>query len=217
MPKRQSLGTIDTIDNIRGDIIVTDFSGGLNTVDSNEILADNEAIVRKNWGQASKGAIEKVNGYTKKNSTTLGAKPIRGLFRVYTSNGTRHLLAICNGTLKYSTDGGTNFSSATGGTGLTETVFNTGVNYNDLFFFTNGTDNLYHYTPTTTTMAAATSRPTDACKILLKRSDRRFLALVNATNGSTLYFSKIDPTGAAADDWSATNDAGSIAIDGAKS
>ena len=43
------------------------------------------------------------------------------------------------------------------------------------------------------------------------------LALVNDTTGPTLYYSKIDPTGAAADDWSATNDAGSISIDGAKS
>jgi len=100
---------------------------------------------------------------------------------------------------------------------LTETVFNSGVNYNNLFLFTNATDNLKKYTPGTTTMATPASVPTDPCRILLKRSDRRLVALVNAVNGSTLYFSKVDPTGAAADDWSAANDAGSIAIDGALS
>jgi hypothetical protein len=215
--QKSSYIEVDRIDNIRGSILIDEFDGGLNTTDSNEILRENEAVIRQNWSNDERGAMTKVDGYTKANTTLLGAKPIRGLFRVYISAGTKHLLAICNGTLNYSTDNGANFAAATGGTGLTETVYNSGVNYNDLFFFTNSTDNLYHYTLGTHTMAAATSKPTDPCKILLKRSDRRLLALVNAVNGSTLYFSKVDPTGVAADDWSATSDAGSIAIDGAKS
>jgi hypothetical protein len=208
---------VDSLDNIIGTINISDYSGGLNTTASNEELKDNEAIIRKNWGNSSLGAIEKVNGYTKTNSATMGAKPIRGLFRVYQSGGTKHLLAMCNGKLYYSTNNGTTFTQESGSVAFTETVFNTGVNYNNLFFFTNPTDNLYHYTPGTTTAAAATNTPTDPCKVLLKRSDRRLLALVNTVNGSTLYFSKIDPTGIAADDWSAANDAGSIAIDGALS
>lgn len=208
---------LDTLDNAVGTILIDDFGGGLNLTASNDELKKNESIVRKNWGNSSFGAIEKVNGYTKKNTIAIGAKPIRGLFRVYLSDGTKHSLAVCNGGLYYSTDDGATWSRESASVALTETVFNTGVNYNDKFFFTNSTNNLYHYTVGTTTAAAATSKPTDPCKILLKRSDRRLLALVNSTNGSTLYYSKIDPTGTAADDWSAANDAGSIAIDGAKS
>src|SRR3990167_3295166 len=208
---------LDTLDNATGSIFIKRFDGGLNTQESNENLGDNEAIIRKNWASDNAGSIKKVNGYTKKNSSAIASKPIRGLFRVYQSNGTKHLLAICNGASFYSTDGGTTFTAVTTGTGLTETVFNSGVNYNNLFFFTNATDNLKLYTPGTTTMSTPAGVPTDPCRILLKRSDRTLLALVNSVNGSTLYFSKVDPTGAAADDWSAANDAGSIAIDGALS
>lgn len=207
---------LDTIDNASGTIMLDDYSGGLNLTTSNELLKDNEAIIRKNWGTDTVGSLVKVNGYTKKNATTLGAKPIRGLFRIYLSSGAKQLLAICNGTLSYSADDGTTFTAATSGTGLTETAYNTGVNYNDLFFLTNQTDGLKVYTPSSHTMSTAVDVPTDPCKILLKRADRRMIALVNAVNGSTLYFTKVDPTNAA-DDWSATADAGSIAIDGAKS
>lgn len=216
MPKTKLLN-IDTLDNIRGIKVITDYSGGLNSANSNEILKDNEMIILKNWWHNERGALTKVNGFTKQNSTLIGAKPIRGLFRVYQSDGTKKLLAICNGEMHYSDDDGATFAREAGSVAFTETVFNSGVNYNDLFFFTNTTDNLHHYTPGTDTAAAATDQPTDPCRILLKRADRRMLALVNTVNGSTLYYSKVDPTGAAADDWSATNDAGSIAIDGVKS
>lgn len=217
MTRSRSTPFLDVLDNPKGSIVIDDFSGGLNTIDSNEILNDNESIIKKNWENSSRGAISKVNGFTKANSTTMGAKPVRGLFRVYQSASASHLLAVCNGKLYYSNDDGATFTQATGGTGLTETSFCSGVNYNDLFFFTNKSDNLKKYTPGTTTMAATTSQPTDPCGVLFKRADRRLVALNNDTNGSTLYFSKVDPTGAAADDWSASNDAGSIAVDGAKS
>ena len=215
MPKIQPV--IDQIENVGDSIKLLDYSGGLNTNSSNEILQKNEAIVRQNWGQESRGAIEKVAGFTKKNSSAIDSAAGRGLFRVYQSDGTKKLLAIVNTKLYFSDNDGSSFTQATSGTGLSASAYNSGVNYNDLFFFTNATNNVQHYTPGTDTMAAATDQPTDPCRILLKRADRRLLALVNTTNGSTLYYSKIDPTGAAADDWSATNDAGSIAIDGAKS
>lgn len=208
--------SIDTIDNVHGSIIITDFSKGLNVVDSNEVLKDSEATIRQNWENQGRGEIVKVNGYTKANSTTMGAKPVRGLFRNYVSAGTKKLLAICNGKFYYSDDTGATFTQEGNSTAITETVYNSGVNYNDLFFVTNATDNLMVFTPSTNLLVAATSKPTDACKILLKRADRRLLALGNTINGSTLYFSKVDPTNSA-DDWSATNDYGSIAIDGAKS
>lgn len=208
---------IDQIDNVGGSIVIPDFSGGLNTKESNEILKDNEAIIRKNWGQDTQGAIKKVGGFTKSNATALASAAVLGLFRVYISAGTSQGLSICNGVLKYSTDDFVTNTQATSGTGLSTTDFNTGVNYNDLFFFTNETDNVQVYTPGTKTLAAATDQPTDACGIIFKRADRRLVALKNATNGSTLYYSKIDPTGAAADDWSASNDAGAIAIEGTKS
>lgn len=207
---------LDRLDNASGEILLSRFDGGLNVVSSNEILEDNEAIIRKNWATDNRGAIRKVNGYTKKNSIAIASKPIRGLFRGYKSDGTKYLLTVCNGTLYYSTDDGTTFTAATSGTGLTETVFNTGVNYNDLFFFTNPTDGLKVYTPGTFTMSAALDQPTNPCKVLLKRADRRMLALGNAVNGSTAAFTKVDPTNSA-DDWSAVGDAGTIAIDGAKS
>lgn len=207
----------DTLDNLGGSIKLFRFDGGLNKHDSNEVLKDNEAIIRENWNNDGYGAIKKVNGFTKKNSTALASAAVLGLFRVYQSDGTTKLLAICNGTVSYSDDDGTTFTACTDGTGFTTTEYSTGVNYNNLFFFTNLTNNLYHYTPSTNTVAAATSQPSNPCRILLKRSDRRMLALNNDVAGSTLYFSKIDPTGTANDDWSASNDAGSIAIDGAKS
>lgn len=215
MPKE--LLNIDTLDNIKGSKKLTRYDGGLNTTDSNEILEDNEAIVKENWGNDETGAITKVTGFTVRNNAALALAAVRGLFRVYQSDGTRKLLAVCNTKLYYSDDTGVTFSQATSGTGLSASDYNSGVNHNDLYFFSNETDNIQTFTPSTNTMAAATDQPTDACRIILKRADRRLLALVNGTNGSTLYYSKIDPTGAAADDWSASNDAGSIAIDGAKS
>ena len=208
---------VDQIENVGDSKQINRFDGGLNDTASNDLLQDNESIVRQNWANTTTGALEKVNGFTKKNSTTLGAKPIRGLFRCYESDGTKKLLAMCNGGLYYSNNNGTAFTREGNTTAYTENDFFTGVNYNDKFFFTGQNQNIHVYDPAADTSAAATDVPTDACKILLKRSDRRLLALVNSSNGSTLYFSKIDPTGAAADDWSATNDAGSIAIDGAKS
>lgn len=216
-PIAVSYRNIDALDNMGGSIIINDFSGGLNTTDSNELLQDNEAIIRKSWSNNSRGAIEKVNGYTKMNSTLIGAKPIRGLFRYDVSAGTKKLLAVCNGGLYYSDDDGVTFTQEAGSVALTETVFCSGVNYNDLFFLTNKSNNLYTYTADTLTVCAAGDAPGQPCRILLKRSDRRLIAFDNDTNGSTLYFSKVDPTGASGDDFSAANDAGSIAIDGAKS
>ncbi len=207
---------IDTLDNLRDTKVLERFDGGLNNTSSNEVLSDEESIIRQNWGNDENGSLVKVNGYTKTNATTMGAKPIRGLFRCYESDGTKKLLAICNGEFFYSDDDAT-FTQEGNSTAYTETDFFTGVNYNDLFFFTGPTENVHVFNPAADTSAAATDQPTDPCKVILKRSDRRLLALVNSVNGSTLYFSKIDPTGAAADDWSAANDAGSIAIDGAKS
>lgn len=217
MPKTYAVPSIDTIDNVRMRKVLTSFNGGLNKKSSNEELNDNEATLRQSWSNDDRGAIKKVNGYTKLNATLLGAKPVRMLGRVYMANGTKHLLAMCNGKLFYSTDNGVTFTQETGAVAFTETDFFTGVNYNNLFFFTGLTNNLYKYTPGTTTAAVTTSQPTDPCKIILKRSDRRLLALVNTVNASTLYCSKVDPTGAAADDWSAANDYSSIAIDGALS
>src|SRR3990167_9913117 len=221
MPKTNITGRIelalDRLDNIGGSVIIDEFDGGLNDTDSNEVIKDNEATIRQNWINSERGAITKVKGFTKKNSTLLASASVTGLFRMYMANGTKKLLAVCNGVLSYSDNDGTAFSGATGGTGLSTTVFNSGVNYNDLFFLNNTTDNLKKFTFSTNTMATPASVPTDACRIILKRSDRRLIALVNSVNGSTLGYSKIDPTGAAADDWSATNDAGTIAIDGAKS
>lgn len=216
MPRQSALEpNIDALNNIRGTIVIDEFNGGLNSVDSNEILESNEATIRQNWSDEESGAITKVDGFTKTNAITLGAKPLRGLFRCYTSDGTKKFLAVCNSKLYYSDDDAA-FTQEGNNTAITETVYNSGVNYNDLFFMTNTSDNIIVYNPATDTAAAATNTPTDPCRILLKRSDRRLLALVNSVNGSTLYFSKVDPTNAA-DDWSAVSDAGSIAIDGAKS
>jgi len=209
--------TLDKIDNTRDSKTLNNFTGGLNVILTNDLLGDGEALIRKNWGQDELGALKKVNGYTKKNSTLIHASPIHGLFRVYKSAGSDELLAICNGAMYYSDNEGTSWTAATSGGSLSTSDFFTGVNYNDLFFFTSPTDNLKHFTPSTNTVAAATDTPTVGCKVLFKRADRRLVALVNSTNGSTLYHSKVDPTGTAADDWSATGDAGSIAIDGTKS
>ena|SRR3990167_5818897 len=218
MPTQIEQALSQSLDNIGGSIVLNDYGGGLNTTASNELLRDNEAIIRKNWSNDEIGSLKKVNGYTKANSTTLGAKPIRGLFRVYLSNGTKQFCAVCNGKFNYSDDDGATFTQESGAVALTETEFNSGVNYYDLFFMTNTTNKLKVYTVGTTTLASAADMPTPGCKIILKRTDRRLLLLVNAgaLTGSTLYYSKVDPTNAA-DDWSAANDAGSIAIDGAGS
>lgn len=211
------ISSIDTIDNLRGTIVLDDFSGGLNKKDSNALLKDSEAIIRKNWVNEGKGSITKVSGHTKANSTTMGAKPVRGLFRVYQSDGTKELVAVCNGKMFYSEDSGATFTQETNAVALTETAFWSGVNYNDKFFCSSKSDNLYVYTPGSYALVASTGTPTDACQIILKRTDRRLLALVNSGNASTLYYSKVDPNGTDADDWSAASDAGSVAIDGAKS
>jgi len=216
MPKQKGNVNLNVLDNPVGRYVISRFDGGLNDTYSNEVLRDEEATIRQNWQNDENGGLEKVNGYTKVNSSAMGAKPIRGLFRVYESDATKKLLAMCNGGLFYS-DNDSTFTQEGNSTAYTETDYFTGVNYNDKFFFTGQTQNVHVFDPAANTSAAATNQPTDACKVILKRADRRLLALVNAANGSTLYFSKVDPTGAAADDWSASNDAGSIAIDGAKS
>src|SRR3990167_806501 len=216
MATKYAVPNIDVLDNIRFRKIISEFDGGLNLKSSNELLKDNEAILRQNWSNDNRGAIKKVNGYTKLNATLLGAKPVRLLGRVYTSTGTKKLVAICNGKFFYSDNTGTTFTQEGNSTAYTETDYFTGVNYNDLFFHTSLTDNLLVYNPSTNASAAAANKPTDPCKIIFKRSDRRLVAIVNAVNSSTLYCSKVDPTNSATD-WSAANDYSSIAIDGAKS
>ena len=207
---------IDTLDNVGDSIKLSRFDGGLNVHDSNEVLKNSEAIVRENWVSDGMGAIKKVSGHTKSNSTLMGAKPVRMLARVYQSDGTTKLLAMCNGKLFYSDDDGASFDQEGNSTAYTETDFFTGVDYYNLHFFTGLNQNLHVYTPGTDKSAAAADTPTDPCRILLKRSDERMIAFNNDVNGATEYFTKVQPTNSA-DDWSAANDAGSIAIDGAKS
>lgn len=208
--------TIDTLDNVGSSIKLNRFDGGLNTTDSNEVLLDSEAIIRQNWDSDGKGAIIKVNGFTKANATLIGAKPIRMLGRVYESDGTKKLIAICNGELHYSDDDGATFTQEGNSTAYTETDFLTGVNYGDYFYHTGLNENLHIFDPSDDTSVATTDQPTDPCRVLFKRSDRRLVALNNDVNSSTMYVSKVDPTNSA-DDWSAANDYCSIAVDGAKS
>lgn len=208
---------IGTVEGKEFRITVDRFDGGLNTKYSNSLLRDDEAIVRQNWHNDAYGDIEVVRGYDLKNTSQPASAAVMGLFRVYQSGGLRKGLAIINGTMYYSDNNFGTLTAATGGTGFGTEKVHSGVNFNDLFFVTSRDTNLKHYTPGTNTVANATDKPPYPCAVIRKLAEGRLIAVNNDINGSTLYFSKLNPTGTDSDDWSATNDAGSVAVDGAKS
>ena len=91
-------------------IDVPNLGGGRNTKDSNTLINDIEAVDIENFDFEERGAIKKVNGSYKLNTTKVADAPINSLYEAIKSDGTSHLLAFCGTGIYVSTDGGATFS-----------------------------------------------------------------------------------------------------------
>lgn len=91
-------------------IDVPNLGGGRNTKDSNTLINDIEAVDIENFDFEERGAIKKVNGSYKLNTTAITDAPVNSLYEAIKSDGTSHLLAFCGTGIYVSTDGGATFS-----------------------------------------------------------------------------------------------------------
>ena len=91
-------------------IDIPNIGGGRNTKDSNTLIADNEAVDIENFDFTERGALKKVPGSKKLNSTAIANYPVTGLYEAIKSDGTSHLLAFCGTGIYRSTDGGATFT-----------------------------------------------------------------------------------------------------------
>ncbi len=87
-------------------IDVPNLGGGRNTKDSNTLINDIEAVDIENLDFEERGAIKKVNGSYKLNTTKVADAPINSLYEAIKSDGTSHLLAFCGTGIYVSTNGG---------------------------------------------------------------------------------------------------------------
>ncbi len=87
-------------------IDVPNLGGGRNTKDSNTLINDIEAVDIENFDFEERGAIKKVNGSYKLNTTAIADAPVNSLYEAIKSDGTSHLLAFCGTGIYRSTDGG---------------------------------------------------------------------------------------------------------------
>jgi hypothetical protein len=128
-------------------IDVPNLGGGRNTKDSNTLIADTEALDIENFDFEERGALKKVPGSAKLNSTPIVAYPVNTLFEAIKSDGTSHLLAFCGSGIYVSTDGGLTFSTLKD-SGLTANKKWSCYTYADNVIMVNGTDTnqIYDFT-----------------------------------------------------------------------
>jgi len=119
-------------------IDVPNLGGGRNSKDSNTLISDIEAVDIENLDFKERGALKKVPGSGKLNSTALEANPINTLYEAIKSDGTSHLLAFCGTKIYVSTDGGVTFTAK--GTGYTANLKWSCYTYADNVIMVNGTD-----------------------------------------------------------------------------
>jgi len=84
---------------------LNDFSGSLNTYNSNSKLKDNESTVRENCWSRERGTLQMRNGFSHHTSSSIANFPITGLYRYYkiSGGGSKEMLAVC-GTKIYTID-----------------------------------------------------------------------------------------------------------------
>lgn len=127
-------------------IDVPNLGGGRNSKDSNTLIADNEAVDIENFDFEERGALKKVSGSAKLNSSAMEANPVNTLFEAIKSDGTSHLIAFCGTKIYISTDGGATFTEK--GSGYTANLKWSCYTYADNVIMVNGTDTnqMYDFT-----------------------------------------------------------------------
>lgn len=171
-------------------ISINSFKGGLNTRDFPDSIADNEATELKNFLMNRDGSLEKRAGSLKYNSAEISAnQPVHSIFRYYKA-GYKKMLCVCNSNLYLGDDGAGTWSSIAV---LSNNNVCSFVVYNDILYFTNGTD-FKQYDGTTVSNIAGTPK---VGKYLAVRKERIYVA--GATKPNRIYFCDSgDPT-----DWDA--------------
>jgi hypothetical protein len=122
-----------------------DFTGGLNTRDSELQLANNELSVSRNLNLDLRGALTKREGNAFVGNIIGFTTPVLGLFNFTNTAGTQEILAVYD-TKVYRLSGGT-WTALTGAT-LTTNLTADGAYYpaTNKFYIVNGTDNAVVYT-----------------------------------------------------------------------
>ena len=131
-------------------IDVPNLGGGRNTKDSNTLILDTEAVDIENFDFEERGALKKVPGSAKLNSSSIASYPVNSLYEAIKSDGTSHLLAFCGTGIYGSTDGGATFTLLKGGLTLNKkwscytyadnVIMVNGVDTNQIYDFTSVRD-----------------------------------------------------------------------------
>ena len=135
-------------------LVMQDFSGGLNTDKSSLLIEQNESPSLRNVILDKTGAINRREGYNKRNGTLIGgsSSPVNGVFQLERSNGVKNCVAFSSASGYYSTDACASFTQFVS----TLTVGND-VNcdaFQDRLYCVNGTYNFYFDGANDTTFAA---------------------------------------------------------------
>ena len=166
----------------RGEIF--DFTGGLNDRAQNTHIRENQASDILNMVFATYGPIATRNGYALFGTQT-STSGIYGLNQYVKYDGTRYLLAVCDGKLLSETGGSGTFSEV--GSGITASSYVSMVNVGGDIYLVDGTAVLKKYDGST--LAATAQTPADACSFLLSiHSPPRIFALRGASHIGRYYW-----------------------------
>jgi len=165
---------------------IGNFSGGLNVLAEDTLIADNEAKVLTNWEFSKSGPITKRKGSLKYNSSEIASSPVHSLFRAYLSDGTKFMLAIVGSTLYKGNDGAGTWASVGSVTTTNPATF---AMWQDKVYIANGHTLVHSYDGTT--LATVATSP-EILYIAFHRD--RLYGTGDSSNPNTLYYSDIgDP------------------------
>jgi len=120
-----------------------DMGGGLNTRAAPHLLAVSEALAMQNLSLSdARGMPKRRKGYTRYDVSSL-TEPIRGQFRFYKRDGTKHLVSVSNGIVYKAS--GTTIDASTLGSGYSASKDFFFDAFNDLAFGVNGTDKVLRW------------------------------------------------------------------------
>lgn len=204
--RKVAMGVRASLKTAYADAHIMNFGGGLNTIASNNDIADNQLADAMNVNFDAQGAVVKRQGFQKIPGGAVASSAVMSLIPFTPSAGTASVVASY-GTSLVALDpvtGGT--MPKTLKTGLTGSGLRfTGAMLSNKLYLGNGVDANLRWDGTTMQAQATSPAP---CKYLVTHAGRMYMA-GDAQNPNRLYFSNIDN----ADDWTDPTYAGFIDID----
>lgn len=176
-----------------------DYSGGVNTTDTDDSILPNQFAGGQNLRFAGRGLKQRL-GQTKLNTNAVsGAGKVASLFRFYKDDGTTRFTVGNSGTALYSWAASPSAITRTSGTWTSGASLGGAVMNNSLFLM-DGTSNPQKWTGTGSTTDMAGTPPTNANLLIAHPTSNRLFTL----SGKTLTWSALGNP----EDWTTANDAG---------